>query len=737
MNVSFNPIGSWALLAPLAVLVVGLSLWVYVHRLRGTLGRWRWVALSLRVLAMLLCLAAALRPSLLLLRKEKLPTSIVFLMDVSKSMTIKDQAHDQARSDAARDTERKAKEFLKKYAPGIEAKFFKFAETLQNDRPEDAALPVGNITALGTALVEAAKQSAGTKVVAIVPFSDFNNTGGIPPLLAAQQLRGQQIPVVGVIYGNENANNASRDIAVRELTAGPTVFSKQEVQVTGAISVRGFPTGEKVEVELLAEGRDGKPAVVDKTTIQVKELETVTPVRGLKWTPDRPGDTKVSLRVAPKDRELLTNNNEMSTFVTVLGGGINVMYVQASPFSWESRYLVRALDASDRIRVDLRHVRQAGEIRDEELAPGRYDAIILGDVPAEFLTDLQQNLVYRGVENGAGLLMLGGRRSFGVGGWSNSKVADLLPVNIHPGDGQLEPADGVKVVPDRLGLENYVTRLSADRAQSARIWALMPPIPGANRFSGLKRSAIVLASTPPPDNEPIMIATEFGKGRALAFAGETWPWARDFSLDEVRAAHRRIWRQAILWLTHKEDDGESKVQLTLDRRRVALGDKLGISVSASDAKGEPIPDIKYEVRVEPLAPAAKSEAVDVFAQGKESLGNYFATGKAGDYRVSVVGTHNGKEVGSAKARFLIYQDDRELENTAADLAILSQIAEITGGKSLRPESLEDYLKTLKSEITTEYLTQKEQRLWDKWPFFLAFVIVLTGEWWLRKRNGWV
>jgi hypothetical protein len=233
-----------------------------------------------------------------------------------------------------------------------------------------------------------------------------------------------------------------------------------------------------------------------------------------------------------------------------------------------------------------------------------------------------------------------------------------------------------------------------------------------------------------------MVATDFGKGRVLAFAGETWPWARN-DLDEVRAAHRRLWRQAILWLTHKEEQGESKVQLALDRRRVAVGDKLGISVSATDSKGEAISDVKYQVRVESLAPSGKSEPVDVFAQGKESLGTYFATGKAGDYRVSVVGVHDGKEVGSARARFMIYQDDRELENPAADLALLAQIAEITGGKAIAPEGLEDYLKTLKSEVTTEYLTQKEQRLWDKWPFLLLFVAVLSIEWWLRKRHGWV
>ena len=87
---------------------------------------------------------------------------------------------------------------------------------------------------------------------------------------------------------------------------------------------------------------------------------------------------------------------------------------------------------------------------------------------------------------------------------------------------------------------------------------------------------------------------------------------------------------------------------------------------------------------------------------------------------------------------MIYQDDRELENPAADLALLNRIPEITGGKFLAPERLEEeFFKMLKSEVTTEYLKQEEYRVWDRWPFFLAFVTVLSLEWWLRKRNGWV
>ena len=104
---------------------------------------------------------------------------------------------------------------------------------------------------------------------------------------------------------------------------------------------------------------------------------------------------------------------------------------------------------------------------------------------------------------------------------------------------------------------------------------------------------------------------------------------------------------------------------------------------------------------------------------------------------SVKALRGGTEIGHDSARFLVYQDDREMENPAADRALLRQIAETTGGESLPPEQLPKYLRSLHGKISTEFVSQTEHRIWDNWPFFLIFTALLTLEWWLRKRHGWV
>lgn len=740
MSITINPIVPWPVLVVFALLVIGMTLWPYRSRLRSSAGAWRWVAFSLRMVAVLLCLIAALRPSVLWAEKKQQPASLLFLVDESTSMTISDQAGGRRRWDVAREAIAAARRQAKDFDPNIEPKFYRFSSNLSDwptEGPAAAAPPVGRSTALGTNLIEARKQQSGSRVAAMIVMSDGASNDGLPALSAAERLKREQIPIIAVGIGEETAGAGSRDIAARELIAGPTVFVKNELQARGTLAVRGFPN-TTLDVELYVENQ---PQPVATTRVKIGEGGEVIPITGLKYVPQTPGETKLTLKVKPLDGELVKSNNEVSTYVTVLKGGLAALYLKGPNFSWDPRYLTRALDNSPDIQVDFVEVRRAasgnrGEVPDEVFNPGRYDVFLLGDLPAEALTRNQQRLLAAAVRRGAGLMMMGGRSSFGSGGWSGTDVAGILPVDVNPGDGQVEPEGGIPFTPNANGLISYLLALGAGPTETQSAWASMPPLTGTNRFGRPKPAALVLATS--PDRLPLMIAQDVGQGRSIAFGGETWVWAR--STDESRQSHRKFWRQVIFWLAHKEDQGDTQVKLTLDRRRVALGQKLDFLASAVDPKGESIRDAVFEAQVARLDdPAAegKPEPIEMFAQPSDSRGSYFASTRPGEYRLTVSATRQGKPIGSATARFLVFQDDRELENPAANLALLRQIAELTGGEFLPPEELPRYLSSLDGKAFTETVSQTERRLWDNWPFFLIFTAVICLEWLVRKRVGWV
>ena len=103
----------------------------------------------------------------------------------------------------------------------------------------------------------------------------------------------------------------------------------------------------------------------------------------------------------------------------------------------------------------------------------------------------------------------------------------------------------------------------------------------------------------------------------------------------------------------------------------------------------------------------------------------------------MVGRVNGQAIGEDSARFLVSQDDKELEAPTADPGLLSAIATATGGKVLKPEELLKELKTLDLRQFREFESQEEFRLWDNWPMLLLFVSVISLEWFIRRKMGMV
>ncbi len=743
-SLSVSPIVPWPVLIGVIGSVTVLTLLAYRRRLHGTSGRWRWVALSLRLLAILLCLLAALRPSVMIPQKEKKQASLIFLVDGSTSMNIADEAREKTRWAVANETLEQAREEAKKLEPGLHAKFFRFDSAVEEPKESELtakAQPKGRASAVGSAMLETFKRQdlSGQRTARIIMISDFSSNAGINPMVAARQMKQNGVPVVTVALGTENAGASSRDIMLRDIIAGPTVFVKNQLEVKGTLLARGY-ANQTLDVELFVEDN---PVAVAKTKVKVPDAATVVPITGLKYIPQTPGEKQIILKVSPQDGELLTSNNQISTFVTVLSGGLNVKFLQGGAnWSWDYKFMMLSIATSQDIHVDGEVIKREaqgdkGVVDDAEFAPNKYNAYILSDLPANYLTPKQQRLLAEAVRKGAGLMMLGGHSSFGAGGWADTPLADILPVQINLVDGQNEPEGGIKFVPNAKGLDSFILQVGANRAETQRIWDTMKPILGTNRFGEVKQSAKILAET--PEHEPLMVSMDVGKGRSIAYGGDTWVWYR--SSEESRLAHRKLWRQIVFWLSHKENEGDNKVKVTLNNRRMAVGDKIEMTVTARDAKGATIPNVKFEARVErEKADSPVSSPVGVYNQGDEGKGSIYAVEKVGvpgNYAVTVIAKRDGEDIGRDTARFLVYQDDRELENPSADLALAREIAKITDGEAVPPEKLGNYLKGLDKSGYTEYVTSQEHRVWDNWPFLLIFAALLTLEWWLRKRHGWV
>ena len=94
-------------------------------------------------------------------------------------------------------------------------------------------------------------------------------------------------------------------------------------------------------------------------------------------------------------------------------------------------------------------------------------------------------------------------------------------------------------------------------------------------------------------------------------------------------------------------------------------------------------------------PEPVTEPVELYHSGRAGARDAYATEQLGvpaNYIATVIRRSGGKEIGHDSARFLVYQDDRELENPSADLKLALEIAEAHGRQLIPPEKAEHPLK---------------------------------------------
>ena len=169
---------------------------------------------------------------------------------------------------------------------------------------------------------------------------------------------------------------------------------------------------------------------------------------------------------------------------------------------------------------------------------------------------------------------------------------------------------------------------------------------------------------------------------------------------------------------------------------MASGERLDFTVGAQSPTGEPVEDLTGSAEI--VLPDGARRAVQLIRQDNRLSGSFHDTQLAGDYLVEVTAKKKDQVLGTARGRFLVYQQDLELDNASADTALLESLAATTGGQSQAPEQLNALLQRLASQSTRLDVQQETKKtFWDTWPFFLVLVGLLTTEWYLRKRWGLV
>jgi uncharacterized membrane protein len=757
MQLFFYPIADSFLLV--ALIALGLTGLLALGAGRGKLGAGqRWGLAAIRAVVILLVTLAMLRPTLVYTEIKKEKATLVGLVDQTRSMSVRDGLSGKSRWQSLREALAQAAPALRELARDFELKAYTFDSTIHPAETSGgkialAETPEGRETAIGAALEDVLRQEAGKRLLGVVVLSDGAQRAvaphDLPPSAAAAQLKHDGAPLFAVVFGQSRSLGGAQDVAATELLATDTVFVNNELNVTGQIRVDGFVNRE-LPVRLLFETKPGQMEVVAQENIKATADGQLVPVK-FTYVPQDPGEFKLMLEAVPQAGELVTTNNQLTTLVNVLPGGLRVLYIEGA-LRYEQKYLRWALDASRDMKVDYvrldprqpetRHTKLAAELPDS-LQPGKYEVYILGDVDSTAFRESELKGLAEAVRRGAGLIMLGGFHTFGPGGYNNTPLAEVLPVVMDrlerqrlddPDRSDLHLPGPLRMTPTPQGLRHFALLLAATPQESAALWKRLPQLEGANHFVKLGPRAVVLADADGDERKPLLVADTIGAGRVLAFAADsTWHWwMRGFE-----TAHKRFWRQIVLWLARKDQAGAGKLWVNLDKRRFMPGERVDFRAGALSKDGEPLVDADFKAQVVIPPEGARRSAVMV-RQSDDWSGSFRDTQTAGDYSIEVAVTERGAPLGTRTARFSVSPQDLELDNASADPDGMEILAKETGGKSVAPEQLGELIQQVARQTQDLETPQTTKRtLWDRWAFFLTLVGLLSVEWYLRKRWGLV
>ena len=753
------------------IIAVGITVYGYlrveqpIHRLL------RYSLISLRFIAIAILLCCLLAPVMIEKKDVTPPTHLSILVDTSRSMQLED--NQLGKSDVSRIDQvnrllfDESSQFLQNLSNKYKVHLYSFDSVLQEKTVEIGRLESeGTLTDITYAIRETAQRWRGQPNAGVVLITDGAHNGS---RLSVDEIAALKTPVYAIGVGSPHP---PKDIQIQKVDVQPIAYTGHETTIRITVVQSGY-NEESIRVSL----RDSETnRLIDAAILNFPETtaeQSVTlsgqrlmkgtrHVAELKLTPQIEGNYQFNVKLPTLEGELTDTNNEKTFTLKVVKAKLNVLYFEGRP-RWEYSFLKRTLERdpdieptftilSKKLQTESVLNRSDGyypqdnatqtpqfpDVREELF---KYDILILGDLTSEHLNAAQQQAIVDFVEqSGKAVIFLPSHNALGVNGFRNTKLAEILPIQI-PSNGCIEKDAEFSLNLTQTGRFHPILQLTDEIARNSEMWQNLPTLSRLYSRFQLRAGATTLIAK--QTGEPVLIFQRVGLGKSLLFAAEgIWNWSfgvNAFKGTTYQNVYPRFWAQTLRWMAQQSD--ENRIYLTTSSPTYAQGEIANINIRTYSLTMQPQEEAEIQLTVTspdgstfPLK--THTESADVESRTDGNYNAQLKVDETGTYKIHAVGRSGNIPLGEDEIEIFVHPQLIELEAPQLNEQLLSELADKTNGAFVNIEdayTINDKIAYVQDPIFVDM----ERDLWAH-PLILITVVGLLGvEWFMRKRNGLV
>lgn len=636
------------------------------------------------------------------------------LFDSSLSMMIKDKKGISRLS--------KAKEIIKqnkftKLNKNFNIQYFHFNQEI-HPTDQNTLLSIqgdGDLSDIGKALLRISSRGSHKGINNIILLSDGINNVYHDMIKIADLLKKKETKLFAF---NLNQNEDIKDISIIDITHPTEVNIKTTVSLKVKINSI-FYHNRLINIKIL----------INDKLIQTKSIKIKKGLNILRIpiTFHKIGVNKITIKCDPFPKESITLNNTRSVFIRSIKSKFKVLLVYGQP-SFEYKFLKLALNQDPNIIADTYLKLKNNLKRIKSL--NKYDLIIIGNIKYQDLPGslVNQILAYANNRNGS-LLFLGGQYGFRNGDYHVSKLKNIFPIHWQKSGEYYKSSYNVKLTPS--GLNSPPMQLVNSMNSLQQYWDNLPPCNIINVIKKVKKGTDVLAVHNKDQELVILAIGKYKRVKVGIFtAYPTWKWGfLNIGMGYSENPFNIFWQQFIRYLINMN---VNKIQLATNKLIYKKNEDISITLSLFNQKFAPIKKNKVSISLlkKDKEQYNRIKTFELYPSSTDGLYDSLINIKEhGEYKLKL-----NLSPYKAETLFLIRKPTEELYHLKGNNKLIKDLTQITDGKVLTKEQINE-VNDLMIKKETKQKIQREFDLWPNWILLLAILSLLSGEWYLRKKNN--